>query len=107
MKLINFGIETIAMLDLISDVIITGMLISSPNTGWAVVTVSAMLGPQLISNILLTQHLLDKFQARDRNQANCMLVFMACLSLTPAFVGFQMLMDVSYIFSSVILEPIA
>ena len=54
MLLLNFFIESVSLADLVSDILITISLVKSPNTGWAVTTLSAMTAPQLIS----TNHLI-------------------------------------------------
>ena len=107
MPLINFSIEVIALADLITDGFITMQLIKSPNTGWATITLISMLAPQLISSNQLISHLLDKLQSKNESESYLILKLIASLSVTPIFLVIQFVMDLWYVISSTLLEPIA
>lgn len=103
----EYILEYIALFDLITDAIITYNVIQTPNTMWASITVCAMAAPQLVSSFQMIKFLLNKVITRDRSVNNSILLFIACISITPVFIIFLTLMDIYFILNSTIFVLIA
>jgi hypothetical protein len=106
MRAIEFLLEYIALFDFVTDIIITIQLLTSKNTGWAIMTVSSMLAPLYVSSIQITQFLLDRVLRRDKTKNNFSLLSISWVSIFPLFMVFMFIMDQVFVINSTIFELI-
>jgi len=104
---IDFLLELISLLDFVTDVIITSLLLKSSNTGWAACTVCAILAPPLVSSFQMMKFFRNKMINRNRQSQNCVIFVVSIISITWLFPFYLILMDIYFVFSAVFLYPIA
>lgn len=106
MKVIEYLLELVALLDFLTDLKITVLLIESRNTMWAALTVNAMIAPLLVCSVQMILFLTEKVIRRNKYEENILLMAISWSSIGPLFLAFLIIMDQVFILNTVVFEPV-